>query len=357
MFMGHGHPAPKAPEPSSSKPASGSTSSESALKQELEARLRSQQSSEERDLAEAIRMSLAEAAVAPAPADPKGKAPAPAPVKDVTTSTAEVHSIDAAFTTLSAEFAFPAELDFSTSRPASPVRAGAGAAEGESVMAKLSYSARNQGVRFYQQGLSGLLAQLDAVESFGDEELRHARKEVVGRVEGALDELERVVEARWRKFAGRVERVEAVAEPESASVPVPVESAAPAPVESAAESVEEAPVIVDAEEVPAIEQAELVIDTVEPTVTTSAVAESSPAAEVAYPPVSESSYPPAVESPAPDSSSYPPSESVETLRPAESPAPSDIDTFLLPAESAEAPAKKPRASEEDVGSDWSEVDA
>ncbi|KAJ7616882.1 hypothetical protein B0H17DRAFT_1114982 [Mycena rosella] len=310
MFTGHGHAAPKAPE---------------------------------------VRF-------APFARRRSGQDARPAPVKDVATSTVEVHSIDAAFATLSAEFAFPAELDFSTSRTASPARAGAGAAEGESVMAKLSYSARNQGVRFYQQGLSGLLTQLDAVESFGDEELRHARKEVVGRVEGALDELERVVEARWRKFAGRVERVEAVAEPESASAPVPVESAAPAPVESAAKSVEEAPVVVDAEEVPAVEQAEPVIDTAEP-ITTPAVAEPFPAAEVAYPPVSESSYPPAVESPAADSSSYPPSESVETLRPAESPAPSDIDTFLLPAESAETLAKKPRASEEDVGSDWSEVDA
>ncbi|KAJ7456514.1 hypothetical protein FB451DRAFT_1143148 [Mycena latifolia] len=350
MFMG-GHPhthgqTPKAPEASSSK--SAPSSGESALKEELEARLRSQQSSEERDLAEAIRMSLAEATVAPA--DSKGKAPAPAPVKDVTTSTAEVSSIDAAFSALSSEFVFPAELEFSTSRSASPARAGS---EAQSAMERLSYSAKNQSVRFYQQALSGLLAQLDAVESFGDGGLRHARKEVVGRVESALDELEAVVEGKWRKFAGKEER---------AVTPVPIKAVA-VKSPAATEAAEEAPVVVDAQEVPAQQEAPVVNEepiTAEPATipdTTPDVAEPSPAAaaDSTYPPATDSSYPPATES------SYPPaaadSESVETLRPAASPAPSDIDTFLLPAASDEAPAKKPRASEEDVGSDWSEVDA
>ncbi|KAJ6604164.1 hypothetical protein DFH09DRAFT_1121824 [Mycena vulgaris] len=294
-------------------------------------------------------MSLAESTAPASPSDSKGKAPAPAPVKDVTTSTAEVKAIDASFHALSSEFVFPAQLDFSTSRTASPNRV-TGTTEPESAVARLSYSAHNQPVRFYQQALSRLLAQLDEVESFGDEGLRHARKEVVGRVEGALDELERVIEARWRKFAGKEERKEAIAEPVSV------------PVESSPEAVEEAPVVVTAEEVPAVEQESTVVESVEsvaePVLDTPAVAAPSPAAESSYPPASESAYPPVAES------SYPPaaesitaSESVETIRPLDSPVPSDIDTFLLPAASDEPAPKKAKASEEDVGSDWSEVDA
>ncbi|KAJ6490430.1 hypothetical protein DFH09DRAFT_947863, partial [Mycena vulgaris] len=252
------------------------------------------------------------------------------------------------FHALSSEFVFPAQLDFSTSRTASPNRT----AEPEPAVARLSYSAHNQPVRFYQQALSRLLAQLDEVDSFGDEGLRHARKEVVGRVESALDELERVIEARWRKFAGKEkeERKEVVSGPVSVSV------------ESALEAVEEAPVVGTADGVLTVEKdapvaetsvesdADLVVDTPTPT-----VAASSPAAEPSYPSASESS-----SSPVAEPSSYPPtiaaSESVEMIRPLDSPSPSDIDTFLLPAASESAP-KKPKASEEDVGSDWSEIDA
>jgi hypothetical protein len=100
----------------------------------------------------------------------KSKAPAPAPVKDVASSTADVHAIDASFTALSIEFMFPTELDFSTSRTASPT--GNGTAE-EPVIANLLYSRQNQPVRLYHQAMSRLRARLDAVESFGDVGLRH----------------------------------------------------------------------------------------------------------------------------------------------------------------------------------------
>ncbi|KAJ7748549.1 hypothetical protein DFH07DRAFT_565748 [Mycena maculata] len=347
MFLG-GHglahaDTPKAPESSSSKSAS-------SLKEELLARARTEPSSEEHDLAEAIRMSLAEPAPAPASpsSDGKGKAPAPAPVADVASSTAEVQAIDAAFTALAADFAFPAALDFRTSRTPSPTRSGEEAAV--SAVARLSYSARNHEVRMQHQALSALLGRLDAVESFGDEALRHARKEAVGRVEGALDELERVIEARWRKWAGKEER----AAPTSA----PAHSAAePA---SAVEAEDEALVVVaveDTQEAPveAVE-AEPVADT---TTAAPEAAESAPEpSTIPEPEPIETSNPPATES------SYPPtadvvSESVETIRPTDiaSPATSDIDTFLLPAASDAQPPKKPAAAEEDVGSDWSEVDA
>ncbi|KAJ7823626.1 hypothetical protein B0H14DRAFT_1310397 [Mycena olivaceomarginata] len=359
MFLGGAAPtsAPAQPQAGPSNSASASNSTSAAKKTELQER-------EERELAEAIRMSLAEPQPQPSPttSESKGKAPAPAPVKDVASSTAEVRAIDASFAALSSEFVFPSQLDFSTSRTASPTRNGS--AE-ESVMAKLSYSPQNQPLRFYHQALSGLLARLDAVESFGDEELRHGRKEVVGRVEGALDEVERIVEGKWRRWAGR----ERASTPE----PVPAESR-PSP------AVEEAPVVVTAEDVdaPAAEPVEVAdsepVSEPEFIPEPTTVPEPSPAVDAEETP--SSSYPPASE----PSSSYPPSaaETVATLRPSSpapsSPAPlhinpvaashvpSDIDTFLLPA-SADAPViqKKPRASDSDadvdVGSDWSEVDA
>ncbi|KAJ7837224.1 hypothetical protein B0H14DRAFT_2589327 [Mycena olivaceomarginata] len=324
MFLGGAAPnsAPAQPQagPSNSASTSNPTSTApAARKTELQER-------EERELAEAIRI--------------KGKAPAPAPVKDVASSTAEVHAIDASFAALSSEFVFPPQLDFSTSRTASPTRNGG--AE-ESVMAKLSYSPQNQPLRFYHQALS----------------------EVVGRVEGALDEVERIVEGKWRRWAGR----ERASTPESVSA-----ESGPSP------TVDEAPVVVTAEDVdaPAAEPVEVVdselVSEPEFIPEPAAVPESSPTVDAEETP--SSSYPPASE----PSSSYPPSaaESVATLRPsspapsspaplhinpvAASPVPSDIDTFLLPA-SADAPViqKKPRASDSDadvdVGSDWSEVDA
>ncbi|KAF7319925.1 BAG domain-containing protein [Mycena kentingensis (nom. inval.)] len=190
------------PSTSTSPQASSSKSTEAKLRENLEARLRSEQAKEDQDLAEAIRMSLADLDGANSSSNFKGKAPAPAPVKNTTTSAAEIKKINDAFTTLSNEWSIPEQLDFSTSRTTSPVR-GSGASDADSVMARLTYSAHNQSVRYYHQALSKLLARLDEVESFGDEEVRHARKEAVGKVESALDEVESVIEARWRKSVGR----------------------------------------------------------------------------------------------------------------------------------------------------------
>ncbi|KAJ7626645.1 hypothetical protein DFH06DRAFT_735580 [Mycena polygramma] len=291
MFLGGSAPAHNAPH-SCSKSETGNCAS--SRREDMAAR-------EERELAEAIRLSLAESHAAPAsPTEStksKGKAPAPAPVPDVASSTAEVHAIDAAFCALAGGFVFPAQLDFSTSRMASPARSGTTTPTSEeSAVAKLSYRALNQPVRVYHQALSGLLARLDAVDSLGDEGLRNARKDVVGRAEGALDEVERVTEARWRKFVGREVRV----------------------------GTEPAPVVVgDAAEALAVQ----------------------PLPETTATPAAEPSLSP---SPAGDPESHPlsaspaaPAAPVETT-----PSPVDIDAVK---------ASKPRKS--DAESDWSEVDA
>ncbi|KAJ7225990.1 hypothetical protein GGX14DRAFT_423366, partial [Mycena pura] len=251
FFGNHTHAQPtKAPEVSlitfwrHSSQASSSKSKSTALKEALEARLRSEESNEDQDLAEAIRLSLSDLDAAnTTPADSKGKAPAAEPVADLTTSAAEVKAINASYASLADEFVFPERLDFSTSRTSSPARSTTSETS-ESIISLLSYSAQNQPLRFYHQSLSALLARLDAVESFGDEELRHARKEAVGRVEGALEEVERVVEARWRKLVGKEERKE-----EPAAI-----AAAPAEAEAAVEP-EEVAVVVSAEDVSVVEAA------------------------------------------------------------------------------------------------------
>ncbi|KAJ7630491.1 hypothetical protein FB45DRAFT_915698 [Roridomyces roridus] len=308
MFFG-AHPqaqTPTAPEASSSKSAEASSSS---------AKQGSRAEQEERDLAEAIRLSLAEASSS----SDKGKTPAPAPVVDVASSTAEVLAVDTSFNTLTADFVFPEELDFSTSRAASPARDGS---EPSSAISRLSYSARNHNVRVQHQALSALLARLDAVESFGDEALRHARKEAVGRVEGALDEMENVIESRWRKWAGK-ERAESPVAVVTDAVPEPVDAAAVEQLVVEQLGQPERTLLADAPAGPASES----VDVVEQT--------------PSYPPIVDVS-----------------SESVDTLRPS-SPVPSDVDTFLLPAtsESDAQSVKKPSSSDEDVASDWSEVDA
>ncbi|KAF7310534.1 BAG domain-containing protein [Mycena chlorophos] len=220
---------PRTTQPESSKQASCSQSTEAKLKTDLQTRLQSDQAKEDADLAEAIRMSLADLDAANTTTeDPKGKSPAPAPVPDLASSAAEIKVVETTFTSLANEWVFPEQLDFSTSRTSSPAPRGSGASEGDSVMSRLTYSAHNQPVRYYHGALSKLLARLDAVDSFGDEEVRHARKEAVGKVEGALDELESVVAARWRKFAGRAERAPEAAPEESAETIRPYDMDTPA---------------------------------------------------------------------------------------------------------------------------------
>nr|GAT43615.1 predicted protein [Mycena chlorophos] len=225
---------PRTTQPESSKQASCSQSTEAKLKNDLQTRLQSDQAKEDADLAEAIRMSLADLETTnTTTTDPKGKSAAPAAVPDLASSAAEIKAVETTFTSLANEWVFPEQLDFSTSRTSSPAPRGSGASEGDSVMSRLTYSAHNQPVRYYHGALSKLLARLDAVDSFADEEVRHARKEAVGKVEGALDELESVVAVRWRKLAGRAERASEAAPEESAETirPYDLES----PVETAAE--------------------------------------------------------------------------------------------------------------------------
>jgi len=204
----------------------GSSSSGLSLKEQLEARLLKDPNVEVHDTIQAILTSLMTPqatrgtsscskdvkaqtkAPAPAPSSAnegkgKGKAvwfdiptTAPSPTsKDVVDSMNTVHTIQAAFSALSNEFAFPTHLDFTplSSAPSSPH-----ASDSESLStSQLAYTSTNAPVRYYEQALSGLLSQLDAVESWGNEEVRKERKVIVARVEAALEEVEREVQNRF----------------------------------------------------------------------------------------------------------------------------------------------------------------
>ncbi|KAF9011014.1 hypothetical protein BDZ89DRAFT_1077944 [Hymenopellis radicata] len=196
---------PAAPHPVPRRPKSPASS----LKEQLEARLASDESTEIKDTIQAIFNSLSDAdSLAPAPStttstsdtsSSKGKAkvePTPsttdATSSDLATSLATVNRIETAYRSLIDEFTFPDHLDFT------PISSPASSDTEQSLTSRLAYTARNAPLRYYEQALSGLLAELDSVESFGHEELRAKRKEVVGLVEGALEDLEREVEGRLR---------------------------------------------------------------------------------------------------------------------------------------------------------------
>jgi hypothetical protein len=89
-----------------------------------------------------------------------------------------IQDIQAIFSKLSADFSIPPSLDLSDDE-----------ADG------LAYTPTNAPIRAYEHALEGLLAQLDAVESDGDEEVRVARRSVVKEVETALEVVETKVKS------------------------------------------------------------------------------------------------------------------------------------------------------------------
>jgi len=102
--------------------------------------------------------------------------PVPQPVSPLTT----IRAVRNQLSTLEPAIKFPAVLDFDQS--------------------VLAISPNNAPLRAYENMLNGLLEQLDAIESDGDEEVRSVRKEVVREVEKALEDLERRVSEKASKL-------------------------------------------------------------------------------------------------------------------------------------------------------------
>lgn len=112
--------------------------------------------------------------------------PSPAESTRSTHSILSIYKIESSFNDLRSSFTFPSTLDFSSNSN------------------ELAYTPTNTPVRVYEHALNGLLAQLDEVESEGDEEVRGRRREVVRKVEKELEELEGKVEG-LRKESVKVE--------------------------------------------------------------------------------------------------------------------------------------------------------
>ncbi|KAJ7158879.1 hypothetical protein C8R46DRAFT_403364 [Mycena filopes] len=142
--------------------------------------------------------------LSPAPKNPvQAQVPA-TPAIPKSTPASEIAKIERAFRGLTAEFVFPAQLDFS-----SPSRS-------------LAYTPRNAPLRQYEHELNALLARLDAVDSLGDDGVRAERRRVVRAVEEALEGVGRVVEGRW-KLVDTVTR-SAAASTVATPSPVPVDA-------------------------------------------------------------------------------------------------------------------------------------
>ncbi|KAJ3825264.1 hypothetical protein F5880DRAFT_1554000 [Lentinula raphanica] len=480
---------PRSEETVASRPVSKSSEahpvSPLSLKEQLEARLNNDRSNEIKDTIQAILSSLSSnpsaSSASPAPAvvsevsvtksnKGKEKAPEPQPTSAPTPGNAHkaleaVRAIEASLIALQDDFEFPSDVDFSPapSRSSSPVRDDVSfVSETDTpTLRKLAYTARNHPIRSYEQALSRLLARLDEIESHGNAEVRNSRKAVVARVEGALEELEQKVEARWNKWSKshRVDREEEVVEESekkeeisevssssegqvqvedspqddgTATVQVEVSPATesvsvvaiePASVPPSSERVSYAEVVKQPDEEPAslpessstsesnvsspsidisqhLESSsdaslqgeeELVVSATEP----STIEPSSPTEDAEKPtsdslPDDSEALPLSPSQPQASETTYPPVSSdsalsVETVRPLEIPStPEDkpesddhkgltsiagdesetevvVDTFLLPqdtvADDQQQHLKKSERDSEDVGSDWSEVDA
>ncbi|EUC61142.1 hypothetical protein RSOL_384320 [Rhizoctonia solani AG-3 Rhs1AP] len=103
------------------------------------------------------------------------------PQVDTTPSHTAVQSILSSLTTLQSQFTFPTRLDF------------------EPNTSKLGYTPNNAPLHGYEHALTGLLTQLDAVESYGDNGMRRARKEAVMTIERELERLDGIKVEVWKR--------------------------------------------------------------------------------------------------------------------------------------------------------------
>jgi hypothetical protein len=105
---------------------------------------------------------------------------------DTSPSRKAVDNVLSNFASLKSNFAFPATLDFLP--PPEGISAPA---------PKLAYTPNNAPLHQYEHLLTGLLTQLDAVESYGDIEVRKARKDAVRQIEQELEDLDRRKLQNW----------------------------------------------------------------------------------------------------------------------------------------------------------------
>ncbi|KAF6763319.1 hypothetical protein DFP72DRAFT_1164245 [Ephemerocybe angulata] len=328
-------------------------------------------------------------------ASPEGSAPASS--ADINAALERVSRIETTFQRLAADFTFPSHLDFINHKPTTPSNDHDGydsdsSSSSTATFPHLAFTARNHAVRYYEQTLSALLQELDLVESWGSEEVRRRRKAVVGLVEEAIGEVEGEVEGRWRSWsakqeaAGQVDGEKVEGGAEEGDVKATKEVKEPAP------QVEDAPVEESAttasEPEPEVQGTEVVVDAeVEHTAVAESEAEVVPEVVPEIPSAEELS---SVESQVPESTESTPdapsdihtpeliptdtptstvTEEDEYLHADSNNSEAGEETFLLADSQStvtadelknkkeEAEKKRASVEVEDLGSDWSELDA
>ncbi|KAG6866245.1 hypothetical protein C0991_006832 [Blastosporella zonata] len=365
------------------EPLKASKPTGASLKEQLEARLNNEYHSEVRDTIQAIFASLQDAENHP-PASPtskassssKGKAkaedstsapstttPSTNPTsKDVVDSLNEIRSIEAAFHALESDFTFPATLDFIAAHiaPGSPASSDS---ESSSATLHLTYTSRNHPVRFYEQALGALLTHLDSVDSFGNDTLRASRKEVVSRVEKALEELEKEVEGRYRTWLSK--EAKAATSSELTSVPEAPTSVTPATSEASDSTTAPETNVEPASTESGTDLSPSAISTsvkqssqtLEPPATSEPVAEAQPDAPTDIPSI--------VDEPSVSLSSSSATikgyeiDAEDTIATVAASSPTEsADSFLLAHPEANAIPKRPTNKDsDDAASDWSEIEA
>ncbi|CUA71491.1 hypothetical protein RSOLAG22IIIB_09618 [Rhizoctonia solani] len=128
------------------------------------------------------------------------------PQVDTAPSYAAIQSVLSSLTALQSEFTFPTRLDF---QPGS---------------SKLAYTSNNAPLHGYEHALTGLLTRLDAVESYGDDGVRRARKEAVKTIEQELERLDGMKAEAWKRInepEPQVVKLSDESEVDPTSVPLP----------------------------------------------------------------------------------------------------------------------------------------
>jgi len=157
------------------------------------------------DIMEAIRRSLdrnehvkpASSAATPAPVQaPAVVASSPNAAVPGSVAVTSIRGIEERFVNLTYDFKFPSSPDFPdpSTLGTSPLTA----------VPELLHTHANQPIHAYETALVGLLTELDAVDSAGDDEVRHARKEVVNRIERELEKVETLKNEAWQRVISSV---------------------------------------------------------------------------------------------------------------------------------------------------------
>ncbi|EAU92621.1 hypothetical protein CC1G_01666 [Coprinopsis cinerea okayama7 len=210
------------PEPFTKATKSQSKDSGKSLIEQLHARYQTEGDKELRDTIQATINSLTPqrtpSTLSSSTSKGKEKATTTHPSSSVRSSLEKVTKIKATFQDLEAEFTFPSQLDFVSDHPPSDLTPS-------TAFSHLAYTARNHPLRFYEQSLLSLLADLDLIESHGDPVLRSKRKEAVNQIERTLEALEREIVGRWKSKVAK-EKVQGSSEATSSQEVSPKSKAA-----------------------------------------------------------------------------------------------------------------------------------